>query len=144
MTGEVHKQAVAAQSRNRRPFATKQPNLPLPKIKGYVPRWFNDEENRLPRAQDAGWEFVTPLDFPEFKPSQQVAPNSDLGSRISVVCGTDDQGKPIRAYLMKISKEWADADNREKMDAIDETDRAIHGGRVHPYSGSYIKQISIT
>lgn len=143
MTGEVQKQAAAAQSRNRRPFASKQPNLPLPDINGYVSRWFNDEENRLSRAQDAGWEFVTPSDFPSFRPSQQVAPNSDLGSRVSVVCGTDEQGKSMRAYLMKIKKEWAADDHRAKMDAIDETDRAIHGGRLHPHSGSYVKQISI-
>lgn len=130
--------------RTRRPFATKSPNLPLPEITGYVGRWFNDEENRLVRAQDADWEFVTHLDFPEFRSSHTVAPNDDLGSRISVVVGTNEQGASIRAYCMKIRKEFWDEDQRAKQDAIDETDKAIHGGRVQPYAGSYVKQISIS
>lgn len=145
MIAEAQRQTQAKQAaRVRRPFANKDPNLPLPVIKGHVPRWFNDEENRLPRAQDAGWEFVAPDEFPSFRASSQVAPNSDLGSRISVVCGTDEQGKSVRAYLMKIKKEWYDEDASTKMASINETDRAIHGGRLHPHVGSYIKQVSVT
>lgn len=144
MSVEARSQIQAKQERNRRPFSSKEPNLPLPTIAGFIPRWFNDEENRLPRAQDAGWEFVNPSEFPTFRPSQHVAPNSDLGSRISVVCGTDELGQSIRAYLMKINKDFWDEDQAAKQKEIDETDKAIHGGRVHPYAGQYVKQVSIT
>lgn len=144
MTIEDKRQERSMQARRRRPFATKEPNLPLPVLPGFVPRWFNDEENRLPRAQDAGWEFVSPSEFSTFRPSQHVAPNSDLGSRISVFCGTDEQGTPIRAYLMKITKEFWDEDQAVKQRELDQTDKAIHGGRVSPYFGSYVKDISIS
>jgi len=129
-------------NRARLPFNTHNLRLPLPDLDGFVCRYFNDEEGRINRALDAGYEFVNPIEFRSFKQASNVAPNNDLGSRISVLVGFDDQGEPLRAYLMKLKSELYEEDQVRKQERLDEIDESIKFGRMGDPQGSYVKEIN--
>lgn len=103
---------VASGSRKRIPMSVPQRKLEVPDIAGYIMYWFL--ESRVERALQGGYEFVdakeVTLNQRGVATSGEISGNSDMGSRVSVVSGTGQDGQPERLYLMKIKKEWFDED----------------------------------
>lgn len=103
-------------------------------LEGYVPRWINDKGGRIHQALGGGYE-------PVFKDDRVVAGesggdrNSDMGSWVSQIVGTKEDGSPLRAYLMKIKREWYDDDQKAKQQQVDAVDEAIRGGRINEKAG---------
>jgi hypothetical protein len=93
----------------------------------HVRRWVNDIGGRAGEFEAAGYNFVAEAD----------ANSSDVGSRISQVVGSQDNGQPMRAYLMEKPKEWYDEDQREKQAlTVDRTEEAIKRGNVEGNVGA--------
>ena len=85
----------------------------------YVYRWVNDKDNRIENFQEGGYEFVGK------GPEQE---GTDVGTRISKVVMTNDDGSPRKAYLMRIKKEWYDEDQAEKHKQLDIVEKQLQGG----------------
>lgn len=98
----------------RIPMSLPELKLYVPDIPGYHLHWFRGA--RVGRAQQAGYEFVDPLEVTITNTSladdASKSGNSDLGSRVSVVAGDADpaNGSVERLYLMKIRQEWHEKD----------------------------------
>ncbi len=113
---------------NRIPMGGLQTNLQLSEQEakaiqeqGYVTRWFNDLNGRIQAAQAGGWEFVEPEQAKSVGGQTIHDENSDLGAKVSKVVSRS--GEPIRAYLMKIHRDFYKEDQEMKEDrnrAVDE------------------------
>lgn len=101
------------------------------KDEGYEYRWFNDHKNRLQSAYDADWDYV---EGEAHIGTSAESNNTDGGSRISMVVGTNEDGSPRRAYLMRKRKDWHDEDQREKLKAIDAMEDQLRQ-RITPDGG---------
>jgi hypothetical protein len=97
----------------------------------FVYRWINDDgRGRLDRAISGGYEFV------ESEAAQKIGAgsadgNSDVGSRVSRIVGTQEGGAGMRGYLMRIRREWYVEDQKAKQAQVDEIDKAIKRGDAH-------------
>jgi hypothetical protein len=103
---------VKVTERNRIPMNSPQPRLTVPEIPGFEQYWFLGKN--VPKAQRAGYVFVTPeeTELSEVGIASDRE-GADLGTRVSTPAGAemfDVTGQPERLYLMKIPKEFADAD----------------------------------
>jgi len=83
--------------------------MSVPELPGYVCYWFNDDQGRIERALTGFYEFVErheveTHDFSLAGDSTKTG-NQDMGTRVSMVVGTNEANQPMRAYLMKISEE---------------------------------------
>lgn len=115
--------------RERVPFSTNRKRLSLKKeIDGFVTRWFNDQDDRLQRAEDAGYQYVHRKEIGQVGDKDISNGNTDVNSRVSRVVGRQPTGLPIRAYLMKISKDWYDTDQAKKEEVNARVDEAIRAG----------------
>ena len=121
-----------AGSRKRIPMSVPQRKLEVPDIAGYRLYWFL--ESRVERALQGGYEFV---DNREVTPNQRgigtsgdVSGNSDLGSRVSVVSGSGQDGQPERLVLMKIKQEWFDDDQQILADRNKQIEDTIKRGGI--------------
>lgn len=100
-----------AAERTRIPLSVPQRKLEVPNIPGYRLRWFRGTPQRLAQAERAGYEFVQPeevaLNNVVIGGDAKKDGNSDMGSRVSVIEGseTDGSGQAIRMYLMKQKEE---------------------------------------
>lgn len=98
--------------RTRIPLSVPERKLEVPEIPGYRLRWFRGSPQRLAQAQRAFYEFVTPdevqLNNVVIGGDAKKDGNSDLGSRVSVIEGseTDGAGQAMRLYLMKQKEEY--------------------------------------
>lgn len=105
-------------------------------IEGYdipsnkVARWINDKPGRLRAAQDGGYEFVEDPDSRVQVGEEPMTGREPLETKVSRFVGPDEQGKPMKAYLMVIDKELYEEDQAEKQKIVDETDKAIKFGMV--------------
>src|SRR6266850_4470127 len=108
--------------------------LAVPEIEGFVLHWFADRPGRIPRAMAAGYTFVDPEEVKirnfGFAEDLIKSGNTDLGSRVSVHGGVDDQGKAERLYLMKIKQEWYDKDMALREETSDKIVASLRGGKV--------------
>ena len=86
---------------------------------GYVYRVVNDTPGRLEDFQEAGWEFVKRSD-------SEVDDGS--GSNLSFHVGVGADKKPLRAFAMRIKKEWFDEDQAAKQEELDAKQAVILGG----------------
>lgn len=96
-------------ARNRLTFGAQDPN--------FVYRVVNDQDERLQQAQEAGYQFVeseVPLG------DKRVAEGGKVDSRVSKPVGNG-----VRGFLMRIPKEYYTEDQKVKMDAVDETEKAM-------------------
>ena len=95
----------------------------------FVYRWMCDRQGRLPNAEAGGYNFV--LD-PEMK--VEVGEGQDGRDKMSTaICrtvGTHQDGSPMKAYLMRIRRDWYEKDQKEKQAQLDEVDAAIAGGEI--------------
>jgi hypothetical protein len=88
-----------------------------------VGRWVNDVDNRVEMAQNGGYEFVASTTNAKVGGGHKNE-NTDIGGRISKIVGSKN-GKPMRAYLMMINRDWYEEDQAKKQEKVDEVDRAI-------------------
>lgn len=109
MTTAAPSPAASAETKPlpRRSFATPTQKLAVAEIPGFVLHWFRNEPDRIARALEAGYQFVTrtEVSVPQVGvgTSVKVDGNTDLGSRVSVVAGgTGGDGQPSRLILMKL------------------------------------------
>jgi hypothetical protein len=135
------------QDRKRIPFGAARSKLTAPHRAGFVRRWFNDVNDRISRAKDAGWDLVVDPDNAMPVGDGPGTRNTELGAAVSQVVGVDDQRNPVRAYLMEVRQDWYDEDQARKVEETKQTDRAIaegtHGldgdGRYLPRDGMSIR-----
>jgi hypothetical protein len=120
------KMSEAREARTRIPMSAPRAKLSTPDIPGFHSHWLNDYPGRLLQASQGGYEFVSPeeaLVSSRDLAGDVVGKGTDLGSRISVVVGKNEDGTPLRAYLMKIRNEWYKEDqlaSQERVDAVHE------------------------
>jgi hypothetical protein len=115
--------------RNRGAFNGTRGKLQVGKdIPGYHLYFFNDEPGRVQAALDAGWEFVSPEEV-GYASTNVTNRNVDLGDRVSVVGGKNDQGMPQQQILLKIRQDWWEEDQIEIQRRNDKTDAAIRKGK---------------
>jgi hypothetical protein len=87
---------VETTKRRRRPSVGGHAmKLGAPLRPGFQRRWANDEKNRLAELDQLGYDHVT----------ESGIGNTDPGSRISRLVGTQANGEPLRAYLMETPDE---------------------------------------
>jgi len=126
------KQARQGTDTERVPLGVWRQRLGARVPQGMTGRWINDEGDRVIRAQRAGYIFLD-------DDGRTVAVNEDVGQRVSKVVGKDDNGHPIRAYLMALDTKLYQQDQTAKATQIDETEELIrhadHGRK--PGDGRY-------
>lgn len=105
--------------------------LSTPEIPGYKTRWANDDGIRIQELTEMNdYDFVLSHEISNEVGDPNVGGgNQDLGARVSRVVGTKANGDPLYAYLLKIKKEFYEADQKEKQDRIDEVERQIKRGQ---------------
>lgn len=117
--------------RNRVPFSANRKRLQVDeKFDGYVTRWFNQQDDRIDRALAAGYEFVDRDDVKQVGDKDIANGNTDMNSKVSRVVGRTAENQPIRAFLMKIRKDWYDADQAKKEETNRLVDEAVRAGTV--------------
>jgi len=126
--------STKAPKRERVPFHQSRTRLTADVVKevssGHVFRWFNDKADRIQRATAGGWDFVTESELEGNVGEKTVAGgNSDLSDRVSLIVGKSEAGKPMRAYLMKLSNKFWKEDKAAKAAIYDKVDDAIRGGQ---------------
>ena len=90
--------------------------------------WINDYPGRVEYAQAGGYVFV---EKGEVTLQPGVTPvDSEVGSKVSAVVGRNEDGTPLRAYLMKIPLERYEAGQRALQRQSDEWDKSIRRGRA--------------
>lgn len=108
--------------RQRIPLGGTRLKLSVPeryKNPGSVLRWINDKPGRLEQAEEAGYEYVH--DIPTGDVPGAVGQAAQTGSKVSRVVGKEDSGAPIKAYLMRLKKEWSEQDKETKREAINDS-----------------------
>jgi hypothetical protein len=85
---------------------------------GKVPRWFNDKEDRIQRALESDYEFVT---YDGVRVGDKEEGEDDRRIKKHV-------GRGVYAYLMAIPKEYYDEDQAAKEETNMMVDEAIRGG----------------
>lgn len=123
--------------RERIPMSVPQARLDVEEIPGFRLYWFKEEN--IPRAIQAGYEFVgndeVALNRIEIGGHSDASGNTDLGSQVSLVSGTDARGQPQRLVLMKIPLEYFKEDqmdiamkNAERLSSIFDSETIIGPG----------------
>lgn len=101
-------------------------------IPGYHLFWENDVDARLERLLGEGFEFVTPAEVGHKNVTGRIVSDMDVTDRYSKYVGTTDEGKPMRAFLLKCPNDlWEDiqycindlCDERDR-DILESADRA--------------------
>lgn len=115
--------AETSPRRRRIPLSVPRRRLEVAPIPGMVLYWF--KESNISVALDAGYDFVDRTEVSlnqvnEANPSDSSG-NTDLGSRVSIVAGTDERGLPERLVLMKIREDWW----REDREVLDSTNAEV-------------------
>lgn len=86
-------------------------------------RWVNDDGNRLhDLTVSDDWEVVSDR-AGEVKPD-----GTGVGSEVATPVGTGENGRPVRAVLLRKKKDWYDEDERAKQRRIDETEVGLKAG----------------
>ena len=92
---------------------------------GFVTRWVNDADGRIQSAIAGGYKFVLPEEATSIGAMEIHQGNTDVGGKVSKVVS---KGEPIiRAYLMKIEKEFWVEDQQAKEDVNLKVDEALAG-----------------
>lgn len=118
------------ETRKRVPFSANRKRLQIDeKFEGFATRWFNDQDDRLARAEAAGYRYVDRKEVRGVGEADITNGNTDLNSKVSRVVGRTQQNTPIRAFLMKIRLEFKQEDDRAKEAKNALVDEAIRGGK---------------
>lgn len=105
-------QNEAPRRESRRPFSSVELKLAYGDREGYHRHWFNDTNNRINRAIEAGYNHVTGKD----------------GKNVSRIVGVAEGGGPLHAFLMEIPEDWYKEDMAREQKLIDEKEAAIKHG----------------
>lgn len=90
--------------------------------------WINDIPGRVEMALASGYQFVVKT---EITLTPGVVPrDSDPGSHVSAIVGSQEGGDPLRAYLMKIPLELYEESQGIIQQRIDRVDEAIRQGKT--------------
>lgn len=117
--------------RKRVPFSANRKRLQVDsKFPGFKIRWFNDQDDRLSRAEDAGYEYVNRKEVGQVGDKDISNGNTDVNSKVSRVVGRTRDNQPIRAYLMKIREEYWKEDQAAKAEINGRVDEAIRAGKA--------------
>ena len=118
--------------KERVPFGVPQSRLTVAnQDPNFVYRWVNDDgRGRIDRALAGGYEFA-PSEFGQKVGTGTADGNSDVGSKVSRIVGTQENGAGMRAYLMRIPRDLYTQDQRAKQSQVDEIDKAIRRGDAH-------------
>lgn len=121
--------------RERTPFSASRKRLEVRYVdkdfeKKFHPHWFNDQDGRIERAQEAGYEFVAPAEVIGVGDREVNSGNTDLNSKVSRVVGRAEGNHPIRAYLMKLQRDWYEEDQAKKQEVNALVDQAIRAGKA--------------
>lgn len=102
----------------------------LDEIPGFHLHWINDDEGRVERAQQGGYDFVNKGEV-QLENVTVIEPNADIGSRICTRVGSRESGDGIFAYLMKQRQEWYDEDQAELAEKVRISQEALvaEGGK---------------
>ena len=134
MTNEVHRGPGRPKSSESRAVRAERVPLGAPRLKlkikeqdpNFVARWINDKGGRLEHALEGGYSFVgrgVTVGTPDVIPG-----NTDPGSRVSKIVGTDEDGSPLRAYSMQIDRDTYEKDQDAKEAERQRTESAIRNG----------------
>lgn len=103
------KQRIPLGSRNRLTFTNLED--------GYKYRVINDQDDRIARALDAGYEFV---ESDEKLGDTRVAEGTVQGANVAKPVGNG-----VTGYLMRIPEDWYKEDQKVKMKKIDELEKSM-------------------
>ena len=127
------KETVVA-TRKRIPMSIPKAKLAVPEIEGYHLHWINDYAGRVAQAVQGGYDFVTEeeamVNSFSLGTASDLNGNTDMGTRVSVVVGKNEDGSALRAYLMKIRNEWFREDQAVGQERVDAVDQQIRRGQV--------------
>ncbi len=120
---ETLAEKVARLRQSRIPIGVPEKKWACPEGDGYQYRVFNDNwmtrPDNIQRALRAGYEFV----------------NSDEDKQRPQTVGTNDNGTPIRGFLMRIPKEIYEEDQKAKQKEVDKVDEQIRTGSFQQGAG---------
>lgn len=117
---------MSAERATNRPDRSKAARVPLGNRarlsfnnleEGYVYRVINDVDDRIKRAESAGYEFV---ESEASLGETRVADASKIGAKVSKPVGGG-----ITGYLMRIKKDWYNEDQETKQKQISSTEAAM-------------------
>lgn len=132
--------AKAKIERDRIPMSLPQLKLAVPEIPGYHLHWMRGTPSRISQALRAGYEFVNDgdVEVPGHNVAGIQSGNTDMGTRVSVLAGQalGEDGREERLYLMKIKKEWWEADQKAIEDRNEQVAASLRGGRAGDGSGN--------
>lgn len=120
--------------RKRIPMSVPVQKLSVPDIPGYHLHWFRGTPDRVERALAGGYEFVdeaeTEVNDAGLGGTSTRTGNTDLGSRVSVLAGSEigADGQPVRLLLMKIKQEWYEEDQKLVEERNESTIDMLLGG----------------
>lgn len=95
------------------------------RIDGYHLYWENDSGHRLELLLEEGFEFVTPDEVGMARSAERIVVDSEVTNRVSKYVGTTDDGKPMRAYLLKCPVEIWEEIQESITSLADQRDRDI-------------------
>jgi hypothetical protein len=93
---------------------------PQDKDPNYEYRFINDKDDRIPQAQEAGWEFVASKDKKIPVGDPKAGKDTQVGTPV-----TKAVGGGVTAYLMRIHKDWYDEDQAAKQASITENEQGM-------------------
>lgn len=122
-------EAAPGMVRERFQFGSAQAKLP---VAGTSPNfhyhWANDYPGRIQLFEAAGYMFVKKGEvtlLPGVTPR-----DNELGDRVSAIVGRNDDGSPLKAYLMKKAMHLYLEDQKRGQERPDAIDAAIKSGRI--------------
>jgi len=108
-------------------------------------RWVNDEKGKIQKYNAAWWDTVNKSDVQLALGARDTTVGED--SPVTQQVGTDKDGKPIIAYLMRKDKKYFEEDMAAKQKLIDEQEASMFRADESFDKGQYGKvkqQISRT
>jgi hypothetical protein len=120
-TQQVRAECDRPKRTQRVPFGVPQTKLGVTlEVPGHHLYWCNDAGGQLEQAQAGGYEFVTPREIGETRD----------GSQVKRLVGTNKDGSPLYAYLLKIKQEWHEEDKKQLAAIDDQFEKAIKRGTL--------------
>lgn len=120
-TQQIRAECDRPKRTQRVPFGVPQTKLGVTlEVPGHHLYWCNDAGGQLEQAQAGGYEFVTPREIGETRD----------GSQVKRLVGTNKDGSPLYAYLLKIKQEWHEEDKKQLAAIDDQFEKAIKRGTL--------------
>ena len=121
VTSQVRAECDRPQRAQRTPFGVPTTKLGVTlEVPGHHLYWCNDAGGKIEQAQAGGYEFVTPKEIGETRD----------GSQVKRLVGTNKDGSPLYAYLLKIKQEWHEEDKSKLAEVDDQFEKAIKQGKL--------------